>query len=51
MGKNILLAVDAASHDPARHVLSAANMTRDLSRDSGDPVYSFRSASSRRSAA
>jgi hypothetical protein len=24
MSKNILLAVDAASHDPARHVLAAA---------------------------
>jgi hypothetical protein len=30
--------VDAASHDPARHVLAAASMTRDLSRDSGDHV-------------
>jgi hypothetical protein len=38
MSKNILLAVDAASHDPARHVLAAADMTRDLSRDSGDHV-------------
>jgi nucleotide-binding universal stress UspA family protein len=38
MSKNILLAVDAASHDPARHVLAAASMTRDLSRDSGDHV-------------
>jgi nucleotide-binding universal stress UspA family protein len=38
MSKNILLAVDAASHDPARHVRAAANMTRDLSRDSGDHV-------------
>ena len=38
MSKNILLAVDAASHDPARHVLAAAGMTRDLSRDSGDHV-------------
>ena len=38
MSKNILLAVDAASHDPARHVLAAAAMTRDLSRDSGDHV-------------
>jgi nucleotide-binding universal stress UspA family protein len=38
MSKNIVLAVDAASHDPARHVLAAAGMTRDLSRDSGDHV-------------
>jgi nucleotide-binding universal stress UspA family protein len=38
MSKNILLAVDAASHDPARHVLAAAAMTRDLARDSGDCV-------------
>jgi len=38
MSKNILLAVDAASHDPARHVLAAAEMTRDLGRDSGDHV-------------
>ena len=30
MSKNILLAVDAASHDPAGHVLAAAHMTRDL---------------------
>ena len=38
MSKNILLAVDAASHDPASHILAAAAMTRDLSRDSGDHV-------------
>jgi len=38
MSKNILLAVDAASHDPARHVRAAADMTRDLSRDTGDHV-------------
>jgi nucleotide-binding universal stress UspA family protein len=38
MSKNILLAVDAASHDPSRHVRAAADMTRDLSRDSGDHV-------------
>jgi nucleotide-binding universal stress UspA family protein len=38
MSKNILLAVDAASHDPVRHVTAAAEMTRDLSRDSGDHV-------------
>jgi nucleotide-binding universal stress UspA family protein len=38
MSKNILLAVDAASHDPARHVLAAAAMTRDLASDSGDHV-------------
>jgi hypothetical protein len=38
MSKNILLAVDAASHDRGRPVLSAANLTRDLSRDSGDHV-------------
>jgi nucleotide-binding universal stress UspA family protein len=38
MSKNILLAVDAASHDPVSHVVAAAGMTRDLSRDSGDHV-------------
>ena len=38
LSKNTLLAVDAASHEPARHVLAAAAMTRDLSRDSGDHV-------------
>jgi nucleotide-binding universal stress UspA family protein len=38
MSKNILLAVDAASHDPARHVRAAAEMTLDLARDSGDHV-------------
>ena len=38
MSKNILLAVDAASHDPARHVRAAADMARDLARDSGDHV-------------
>jgi len=38
MSQNIVLAVDAASHDPARHVSAAADMTRDLSRDSGDHV-------------
>jgi nucleotide-binding universal stress UspA family protein len=38
MSKNIVLAVDAASHDPARHVAAAAEMARDLSRDSGDHV-------------
>ncbi len=38
MSKNIVLAVDAASHDPARHVAAAAEMVRDLSRDSGDHV-------------
>jgi nucleotide-binding universal stress UspA family protein len=38
MSKNILLAVDAASHDPARHVRAAVDMTRDLARDSGDHV-------------
>lgn len=38
MSKNILLAADAASHDPARHVLAAAAMTGDLARDSGDHV-------------
>ncbi len=38
MSKNIVLAVDAASHDPARHVVAAAEMARDLSRDSGDHV-------------
>ncbi len=38
MSKNIVLAVDAASGDPPRHVSAAADMTRDLSRDSGDHV-------------
>jgi nucleotide-binding universal stress UspA family protein len=38
MSKNILLAVDAATRDPVRHVLAAADMTRELSRDSGDHV-------------
>ena len=38
MSKNILLAVDAASHDPTRHIRAAADMTRDLGRDSGDHV-------------
>ncbi len=38
MSKNIVLAVDAASHDPVRHVAAAAEMARDLSRDSGDHV-------------
>ncbi len=38
MSKTILLAVDAASHDPVRHVVAAADMTREFSRDSGDHV-------------
>ena len=38
MSKNILLAVDAASHDPAQHIVNAAKMTRELARDSGDHV-------------
>jgi nucleotide-binding universal stress UspA family protein len=38
MSKNILLAVDAASGDPARHVSAAAAMTRELGRDTGDHV-------------
>ena len=38
MSKNMLLAVDAASGDPAWHVSAAADMTRELSRDSGDHV-------------
>jgi nucleotide-binding universal stress UspA family protein len=38
MSKNIVLAVDSASHDPARHVAAAAEMARDLARDSGDHV-------------
>jgi len=38
MSKNIVLAVDAASQDPVRHVVAAADMTRELSRDSGDHV-------------
>ena len=38
MSNNILLAVDAASGDPARHVSAAAAMTRELARDTGDHV-------------
>ena len=38
MSKNIVLAVDAASGDPARHVGAAAGMTGELCRDSGDHV-------------
>lgn len=38
MSKNIVLAVDAASHDPVRHVVAAAEMARELARDSGDHV-------------
>jgi nucleotide-binding universal stress UspA family protein len=38
MSINILLAVDAASGDPARHVSAAAVMTRELARDTGDHV-------------
>ncbi|HUL24894.1 MAG TPA: universal stress protein [Streptosporangiaceae bacterium] len=38
MSKNILLAVDAAPRDPARHVSAAAAMTRELSCDTGDHV-------------
>jgi nucleotide-binding universal stress UspA family protein len=38
MSKNIVLAVDTTSHDPVRHVAAAAEMTRDLARDSGDHV-------------
>jgi nucleotide-binding universal stress UspA family protein len=38
MSKNIVLAVDAASGDPARHVTAAADLTRDLGRDTGDHV-------------
>jgi nucleotide-binding universal stress UspA family protein len=38
MSTNILLAVDAAPRDPARHVSAAAAMARDLSRDTGDHV-------------
>jgi nucleotide-binding universal stress UspA family protein len=38
MSKNILLAVDAAAGDPARHVAAAAAMTRELARDTGDHV-------------
>ena len=38
MSKNILLAVDAAAHDPVRHVTAAADMTRELSHDIGDQV-------------
>jgi nucleotide-binding universal stress UspA family protein len=38
MSKNILLAVDAAVRDPARNAVPAADLTRDLSRDTGDHV-------------
>ena len=38
MSKNIMLAVDAASGDVARHVSAAADMTGELCRDSGDHV-------------
>lgn len=38
MSNHILLAVDAASGDPAHHVSAAAAMTRDLARDTGDHV-------------
>ena len=38
MSKNILLSVDAASGDPARHVSAAAAMTGELARDTGDHV-------------
>ncbi len=38
MSKNILLAVDAAAHDPVRHVAAAADMARELGHDSGDQV-------------
>jgi nucleotide-binding universal stress UspA family protein len=38
MSTNILLAVDTAAHDPLQHVVAAADMTRDLARDSGDHV-------------
>ena len=31
MSKNILLAVDAAGHDPGRHVSAAADMTAETS--------------------
>jgi len=38
MSKNIMLAVDAASGDPARHVSAAATMTCELARDTEDHV-------------
>ena len=38
MSKDILLAVDAVSGDPAQHVGAAVDMTRELCRDSGDHV-------------
>jgi nucleotide-binding universal stress UspA family protein len=38
MSKNMVLAVDAASGDVARHVGAAADMTGELGRDSGDHV-------------
>jgi len=38
MNETILLAVDAAGGDPAKHVTAAAAMTRKLARDTGDRV-------------
>jgi nucleotide-binding universal stress UspA family protein len=38
MSKNILLAVDAAPYESDRHVAAAADMTRELSHNSGDHV-------------
>jgi nucleotide-binding universal stress UspA family protein len=38
VSKNIVVAVDAASGDAARHVGAAADMTAELCRDSGDHV-------------
>jgi nucleotide-binding universal stress UspA family protein len=38
MSKTIVLAVDVARHDPARHVTAAVEMTRELAHDTGDRV-------------
>jgi nucleotide-binding universal stress UspA family protein len=38
MNETIVLAVDAARHVPKRHVAAAAEMTRELSGDTGDQV-------------
>ena len=38
MSKTIVLAVDVARHLPARNVAAAVEMTRELSRDTGDRV-------------
>ena len=46
MSNDILLAVDAASGDPAGHMSAAAVMTRELARDTGTTSSSCTSTSS-----